>query len=89
MPLYRFECESCGHQFRVLVGNGSSTVPPCPACGAEKPRRLLPRVSIAYKGDGYYNTDYRGKKSAPGKTPPASKDAASDSSSTTSSGSEE
>jgi len=64
MPLYRFECESCGHQFRVLVSNGSSTVPSCPACGGETVRRLLPRVSVAYKGSGYYNTDYRGKKSS-------------------------
>ncbi|MBN1859769.1 hypothetical protein JW848_11295 [Candidatus Bipolaricaulota bacterium] len=88
MPLYRFECESCGHQFRVLVGNGSSTVPPCPACGAEKARRLLPRVSIAYKGSGYYNTDYRGKKSAGGKTSSAREGSASDSTSASSSDSE-
>ncbi len=88
MPLYRFECESCGHQFRVLVSNGSSTVPSCPACGGETVRRLLPRVSVAYKGSGYYNTDYRGKRSGRGNGASSSKPTPSESSSTDSSDSE-
>jgi len=66
MPMYRYQCESCGHAYRALLANGSSTPPVCPACGAETVRRLLPRVSVAYKGSGYYNTDYRSKRSSGG-----------------------
>ena len=85
MPLYSFECESCRHEFRVLASNGSPAVPSCPVCGAKNVRRLLPRVSIAYKGSGYYNTDYRGKKSSGAKPSSSQKNPPSDASSGSSS----
>ena len=42
MPIYDFECESCGTVFEELTRIGE--LPPCPKCGAE-PRRLLSQVS--------------------------------------------
>jgi putative FmdB family regulatory protein len=39
MPLYDFRCGNCGEQFEELVS--ASELPPCPACGAPDPERLL------------------------------------------------
>ena len=44
MPIYEFECPSCGHRFEELVGShvGRETDEvACPSCGAAKVERLL------------------------------------------------
>ena len=63
MPLYRHECESCGHRFRILDLDGRTTSVTCPSCGSTKTRRLLSRVSVQFKGSGYYKTDRAPKRS--------------------------
>ena len=64
MPFHRYECESCGEQFRILHRDafGIEDGAVCPHCGSLRARRLLPRVGVIYKGSGYYSTDYRGKR---------------------------
>ena len=39
MPLYEYRCESCEHEFELLVLKG--TVPACPKCQAQTLERLL------------------------------------------------
>jgi putative FmdB family regulatory protein len=48
VPLYDFECESCGADFEELVSAG--TTPPCPACGAQQVRRRWSPVAAAGSG---------------------------------------
>ena len=63
MPLHRHECESCGHQFRILVTHGTQNdTPTCPECGSIVTRRMMPLVAVHFKGSGYYKTD-RGRRS--------------------------
>lgn len=38
MPIYDYQCRSCGHRFDQLVKLGET--PACPACGASDPQRL-------------------------------------------------
>ena len=66
MPFYRYECESCGHRFRVLHLDGVDDKTACPSCGGDETRRLLSRVSVQFKGSGYYKTDRAGKSSKAG-----------------------
>jgi len=66
MPLYRYECEACGHRFRNLELNGASEETVCPSCGSKSVRRLLSRVSVQFKGSGYYKTDRANKKTKAG-----------------------
>jgi putative FmdB family regulatory protein len=40
VPIYEFECDECGCRFDELIAFDAPS-PPCPECGAEKPRRLL------------------------------------------------
>lgn len=50
MPVYDYECQKCGEIFEALHGIDEKA-PPCPACGAPKPKRLMSAVTIA--GPGY------------------------------------
>jgi putative FmdB family regulatory protein len=40
MPIYEYRCEACGTQFEELVSASAKSGPPCPSCGAKKPKRL-------------------------------------------------
>jgi putative FmdB family regulatory protein len=44
VPIYEFECESCGHRFEELVGSHvgvEAAEVVCPECGAADAERLL------------------------------------------------
>ncbi len=47
MPIYDFECGSCGEQFEELTAADSR--PPCPACGAPDARRLLSPIAPPHR----------------------------------------
>lgn len=64
MPLHRHECKSCGFRFRVLDLEEKKGEVSCPECGSKDTHRLLPRVSVQFKGSGYYKTDHGRKSSA-------------------------
>ena len=40
MPIYEYECKSCGHSFERIMKAGEET-PACPACGADRLRRRI------------------------------------------------
>jgi putative FmdB family regulatory protein len=44
MPLFDFQCKSCGHEFEALV-RGQAT-PACPRCASSDLERLLSLPSI-------------------------------------------
>lgn len=39
MPIYEYQCRSCGHHFEALVRD--ATIPVCPSCGGRDHERLL------------------------------------------------
>jgi putative FmdB family regulatory protein len=60
MPLYEYECESCGATFEVIQKFTDHSVDTCRTCGG-KVRRLLSAPAIQFKGTGWYITDYARK----------------------------
>ena len=58
MPIYEYKCEN-GHVFDVMQKLSDDPLTTCPECGAPV-RKVLHPVSIAFKGSGFYSTDYRG-----------------------------
>ena len=60
MPLYEYECESCGGTFEVIQKFSDHSVDTCRTCGG-KVRRLLSAPAIQFKGTGWYITDYARK----------------------------
>jgi putative FmdB family regulatory protein len=57
MPLYEYQCESCGHRFEVIQKFSDAPVDTCPTCGGPV-QKLLSSPAIQFKGSGWYITDY-------------------------------
>jgi putative FmdB family regulatory protein len=65
MPLYEYQCESCGHRFERIQKFSDPAVESCPQCGGGV-RKLLSSPAIQFKGSGWYITDYARKGSGSG-----------------------
>lgn len=63
MPLYEYECQSCGHRFEMLQKVADSPLTSCVKCEG-KVERLLSPPAIQFKGTGWYVTDYARKGQA-------------------------
>jgi putative FmdB family regulatory protein len=68
MPLYEYECDSCGHRFEVIQKFSDAPIDTCPKCGSTV-HKMMSSPAIQFKGSGWYITDYAKKEStAAGKT---------------------
>lgn len=63
MPLYEYECQTCGHRFEMLQKMADSPLTVCVKCEG-KVERLLSSPAIQFKGTGWYVTDYARKGQA-------------------------
>ncbi len=61
MPIYEYKCEN-GHIFDVMQKLAEDPLTTCVECGAPV-RKVMQPVSIAFKGSGFYSTDYKGSGS--------------------------
>ncbi|MEW5722054.1 MAG: zinc ribbon domain-containing protein, partial [Thermodesulfobacteriota bacterium] len=61
MPIYEYECRSCGEVREVLQKISDQPVKKCPACGG-KVHKLMSMNTFHLKGSGWYVTDYAGQK---------------------------
>jgi putative FmdB family regulatory protein len=46
MPIYEYECRSCGHQFEYLV-LPSSSAPECPSCHRQDLQKLVSLCTVS------------------------------------------
>jgi putative FmdB family regulatory protein len=64
MPTYQYQCEACDHSFEILQSMMDKKLKKCPDCGKSKLNRLIGSGSgIIFKGNGFYETDYKKKES--------------------------
>ena len=59
MPIYEYQCKSCGHEHEALQKMSADPLVDCPEC--EKPE-LVKKISAAgfrLKGSGWYETDFK------------------------------
>ena len=77
MPLYEYECGSCGRRFERIQKFSDPPVTDCPECGGPV-RKLFSSPAIQFKGSGFYITDYAksGRSAEPGAPAGAEKPAA-------------
>jgi putative FmdB family regulatory protein len=59
MPIYEYECPKCG-RFDVLQKMSAPPLEVHEVCGS-KVTKLISASSFAFKGSGFYITDYGGK----------------------------
>ena len=60
MPLYEYECDSCGKVFDRIQKFSDPPVEVCEFCGGKVHKLFSPPVFI-FKGSGWYVTDYANK----------------------------
>ena len=56
MPIYEYECKTCGVRFDRKQSWNEEPVKDCPDCSGEV-RKVLQPVGIVFKGSGFYKTD--------------------------------
>lgn len=75
MPVYVYQCDTCGLTFERRQRMADPPVVECPECDGHVTRVIQP-VGIVFKGSGFYVTDNRSKSSTalPGKKEKSSKE---------------
>ncbi|MFI5265787.1 MAG: FmdB family zinc ribbon protein [Chloroflexota bacterium] len=58
MPIYEYECGSCGRRFEQLQRITEDALATDPECGGSV-RRVIQPVGIIFKGSGFYVNDSR------------------------------
>lgn len=61
MPIYAFECASCGHSFDRLQRLSDADPTHCPECAAEGIFRQLTAPQFRLSGSGWYEADFKGE----------------------------
>ncbi len=59
MPIYEFECNSCGARFDRLQKLSDPDPENCPDCGAPQVRRRVTAPAFRLAGSGWYETDFK------------------------------
>ncbi len=57
MPVYEYECMSCGAHHEIMQRYTDLPLSKCPTCGGLV-RKLISNTSFVLKGTGWYKTDY-------------------------------
>ena len=61
MPIYEYECQSCGHVLDALQKISDDPLKHCPDCGEPALKKLLSAPRFRLKGSGWYETDFKDK----------------------------
>ncbi|MFN2384873.1 MAG: FmdB family zinc ribbon protein [Thermoanaerobaculia bacterium] len=62
MPIYEYDCASCGRRTEAIQRVGEKHLKVCPRCGGAL-KKAFSAPAIQFKGSGFYITDYsRGNK---------------------------
>ncbi|MFN3135069.1 MAG: FmdB family zinc ribbon protein [Candidatus Kryptonium sp.] len=59
MPVYEYQCDSCGYIFEEFHGVNDEPLKICPKCGGSVRRKISAGVGLIFKGSGFYITDYK------------------------------
>jgi len=59
MPIYEYQCGSCGHELEKIQRMSDDPLKDCPDCGEAELRRLVSAAGFRLKGSGWYETDFK------------------------------
>jgi putative FmdB family regulatory protein len=57
MPIYEYQCDTCGAQRELILKHGEVARPTCTTC-RKRMRRVISKTAFILKGSGWYVTDY-------------------------------
>lgn len=64
MPIYEFECKSCGEILEHWQKVSDPYPTDCPVCKTGKLEKIISQTGFALKGGGWYVTDFKDKSSS-------------------------
>ncbi len=64
MPTYDYKCTDCGHTFEHFQSITEEKLTVCPKCNGKLERLIGAGSSPIFKGSGFYQTDYKAKRSS-------------------------
>ena len=59
MPNYDYRCLTCGHECELFQSMTEKPATKCPKCGKKVQRLFGGGSGLAFKGTGFYVTDYK------------------------------
>ena len=59
MPIYEYQCESCGHALEALQRLSDPLLIDCPACNKPALKKQISAAGFRLKGGGWYETDFK------------------------------
>ena len=65
MPIYDYQCTSCGFRKEVMRKVSEPTLTDCPECGKATFAKQLSAPSFQLTGSGWYATDFKGGGAKP------------------------
>jgi len=71
MPIYEYLCKKCGRHFEKRQSVSEETLKMCEECGGQLEKQWS-LSGFQFKGEGWYVTDYAGKKGVVGGDKPSS-----------------
>ncbi len=68
MPVYEYQCKSCGRELEVQQRMSDPELTTCEACGGQL-ERLISRTAFQLKGGGWYKDLYSSAKPGSSSSP--------------------
>lgn len=59
MPIYEYQCQSCGHEHEALQKLSDQPLIQCPACSKPDLIKKISAAGVRLKGGGWYETDFK------------------------------
>ena len=59
MPIYEYQCESCGHALEALQRLSDDPLVDCPVCNKPALKKQISAAGFRLKGGGWYETDFK------------------------------
>ncbi len=81
MPIYEYQCKSCGHELEKIQKMSDAPLTDCPACGQPALFKKVSAAGFRLKGGGWYETDFKkdGKRNLAGDSDSSKSESKSDS----------
>ena len=59
MPIYAYQCGSCGHELEALQKMADAPLTECPACSQPALSKQVTAAAFRLSGAGWYETDFK------------------------------
>lgn len=63
MPIYEYQCSACNKKLEILQKISDPVLTQCPSCKEDKLRKMVTAAAFRLKGGGWYESDFKDKKS--------------------------